>query len=102
MRVEIQAKTHVPTPVAVRVSIRSDKQREILRETQRPLGAGNPKLQILNPKARGAREITEPKPGTLAREFVRWQLAVSDRCWRFSFLAASWLSISGFGRDSSA
>jgi hypothetical protein len=45
---------HVPTQVATQVGIHSDEHREILRETQRPLGAGNSKLQIPNPKLESA------------------------------------------------
>ena len=52
VEVEIQAKTHVPTPVATQFKIRSDEQRVLVRETHCPLGAGNTKSQILNPKAR--------------------------------------------------
>ena len=67
MQVAIQVQTQVPTPVATRVKIRSDQQRVLVREIQRPLGAENhphtvreipnSKLQTLNPKAREAREV---------------------------------------------
>jgi hypothetical protein len=49
IQAQIHVPTHVPTPVptpvATQSKIRPDERREILRETQRPLGAGNHKSQ---------------------------------------------------------
>ena len=52
VEVEIEVRTHVPTSVATQVKIRPDQQRVLLREIQRPLGAGNHKHEIPKPTGR--------------------------------------------------